>query len=86
MLHDAGIVHRNLRPENVVFDKDGTVVIIGFGLAATCGASVVHHPTPTNKYQAPEVLLEWNHTFSVDCWGFGILLYMMLFGMVSSFI
>jgi len=34
-------------------------------------------------HQAPELFLGWTHDFSVDCWGFGVLLYMMVYGSVS---
>jgi hypothetical protein len=36
------------------------------------------------EYQAPEVLLGWTYDFAVDCWGFGILLYFMVFGTVCD--
>ena len=32
-LHNRNVLHRNLKPENILFDKDGDLKVIGFGLA-----------------------------------------------------
>ena len=87
-LHAAGIVHRDLRPKNVLIDTKGHPIITGFACATTLDISDslwLKKPLATNTkaYQAPELLLGWAHDFSVDCWAFGILLYMMLYGTVS---
>ncbi|KAH7922404.1 kinase-like protein [Leucogyrophana mollusca] len=80
-LHDEGIVHHDIRPENVMIDVSGHVAITGFSYAGP-----VHHCDPVlfqtpdkGSYQPPEVLLGWAHDSKVDIWGFGVVLYMMLF-------
>lgn len=64
-------------------------MITGFACAAildTSNSRTINKPlalTIKKDYQAPELLLGWTHDFSVDCWAFGVLLYMMVYGTVS---
>jgi serine/threonine protein kinase len=83
-LHDAGIIHGDLRPESILFKSDGHLVVTDFNFSFVHGSSNMRPSRlpVMNHYQAPEILLGWRYDFSVDCWAFGILLYMMLFGMV----
>jgi serine/threonine protein kinase len=72
-------------------DADGHIVLTGFGYAKVLGTgpdAYIQRMTTmfgTKEYQAPEMHLGWVHDFSVDCWAFGILLYVMLFGRVRIF-
>lgn len=82
-LHTAGIIHRDLAPCNIMFDVSGHVVITGFGQACRPDSAASFPLPDTGLYCAPELILGWAHDFSVDCWSFGLLMYMMLFGSVS---
>lgn len=82
----AGVVHRNLSPGNVTIGADGHIVLVN---VVSAKLYLEHRrsrllPGGTEEYQAPEVLLGWQHDFAVDCWGFGMLLYFMLCGTVSG--
>ncbi|OAX40486.1 kinase-like protein [Rhizopogon vinicolor AM-OR11-026] len=79
-LHTAGIIHRDLAPCNIMFDVSGHIVITGFSQACRSHSTVSFPLHDTGSYCAPELILAWAHDFSVDCWSFGVLLYMMLFG------
>ncbi|KAG1746856.1 kinase-like domain-containing protein [Suillus lakei] len=79
-LHTAGIIHRDLAPCNVMFDVSGHVVITGFGQASRPNSAASFPLPDTGLYRAPELILGWAHDFGVDCWSFGVLMYMMLFG------
>lgn len=86
-LHAAGIVHRDLSLENVLIDTDGHIVLTGFEYASSIERlQGTHHqnhklaPGGAKENQAPELVLGWTHDFAVDCWGFGILLHLMLSG------
>jgi len=85
-LHQAGIVHRDLKPENVLVDISGHLVVTDFGCAKLIqpGGSrwIETSFCGTKEYLAPEMALEWAHDFSVDIWGFGILLYLLAFAQV----
>ncbi|TFK28368.1 hypothetical protein FA15DRAFT_701045 [Coprinopsis marcescibilis] len=88
-LHDVGIMHRNLNPEDITIDQAGHVVITNFEFAdfvassGTNGCAFDRNSLSMMRfqsYQAPEILLGWTHDTAVDCWGFGMLLYYMYFG------
>ena len=87
-LHSLGIVYRKLNPNNIMINPQGHVVLFDFSSAEFMRTANIPHTQPilggksTVEYLAPEILLGWVHDLSVDCWSFGILLYVMLFGRV----
>eukprot|EP01010_Urceolus_cornutus_P002834 NODE_369_length_1730_cov_297.674004_g294_i0.p1 GENE.NODE_369_length_1730_cov_297.674004_g294_i0~~NODE_369_length_1730_cov_297.674004_g294_i0.p1 ORF type:complete len:437 (+),score=113.44 NODE_369_length_1730_cov_297.674004_g294_i0:89-1399(+) len=82
-LHQQGIIYRDLKPENVVLDKDGHAVLTDFGLAKASVPAKSHTYTfcGTPEYIAPEILLGTGHGKAVDWWAIGILLFEMLAGL-----
>lgn len=79
-LHDKmGVLYRDLKPENILLGGDGHIRITDFGLAKAsrkrqysfCG---------TPEYIAPEILMKSGHSFNVDWWCLGCLIYEMLVG------
>ncbi|EIW86214.1 kinase-like protein [Coniophora puteana RWD-64-598 SS2] len=86
-LHEAKITHGNLKPDNILFNTFGHVVISGFGSntkTLPSSPSTTGETTKSMLYQAPEQLLGWSHDTHVDCWSFGEVLFTMLFGCVSA--
>ena len=73
-----------------MINAQGHVVLFDFSNAEFVRTANIPHAQPirggksTVEYLAPEVLLGWVHDLSVDCWSFGILLYVMLFGKVRG--
>lgn len=83
-LHRRKVVHRDLKLGNIFFDPQMNIKIGDFGLATIVNTA---HPRRyticgTPNYIAPEVLggKEVGHSFEVDIWAVGIMMYAMLFG------
>jgi len=81
-LHTKQLMWRDLKPENLLLDKDGNIVLTDFGLAKTNimrdGRTATLCGTP--QYLAPEILEGKGYTPVVDWWAFGVLVYEMLTG------
>ncbi|KAH7907420.1 kinase-like domain-containing protein [Hygrophoropsis aurantiaca] len=78
-LHEEGIVHRDLRPENIMINVSGHIAIAGFQYSGNAQSPASLQQLGNNEYQPPEVLLGWAHDVKVDSWSFGTILHMMLF-------
>jgi serine/threonine protein kinase len=78
-LHTMNIVYRDLKPENLLIDKQGHMKITDFGFA-----KVVEDRTwtlcGTPEYLAPEIIQSKGHGKGVDWWALGLLIYEMLAG------
>ncbi|CAG9858946.1 unnamed protein product [Phyllotreta striolata] len=78
-LHAKSIVYRDLKPENLLLDREGHLKITDFGFAkkltdrtwTLCG---------TPEYLAPEIIQSKGHNKAVDWWALGVLIYEMLVG------
>ncbi|CAK0883975.1 unnamed protein product, partial [Prorocentrum cordatum] len=81
-VHDAGIVYRDLKPENVMLDAAGFVKLVDFGLAKRLAESTSRTYTVagTLLYLAPEAIRGHGYGFSVDMWSLGVLFYELVCG------
>lgn len=79
-LHSYGIVYRDLKPENVLFDKDGHVCLTDFGISKEIGEDKTKTLCGTPSYLAPEILRGEAYGESVDWWSLGVLVNEMVTG------
>lgn len=79
-LHSVGIIHHDLKPENIVIDEEGHIRLIDLGLARTDGM-VRAENLGTPDYMAPELIIHKGYYSSaVDVWSIGCILFEMLNG------
>jgi TolB-like protein/tetratricopeptide (TPR) repeat protein len=80
--HARNIVHRDIKPGNIMLGTDGTVKILDFGLAKSSDASVAaEHSTPgTVAYMSPEQVRGDSVDHRTDLWSLGVVLHEMIAG------
>ena len=82
--HDAGIVHRDVKPENVLIAADGTVKVADFGLARAVSTQTLTADSDmllgTAAYLAPEQVEFGTASEQTDVYAAGLLLFEMLTG------
>jgi serine/threonine-protein kinase len=77
--HEAGVVHRDVKPDNVMLTRDGRVVVTDFGiarLASDGGGDLAGTPA----YMAPEQVQDRPPTAQSDLYALGVLLFEALTG------
>ncbi|KAL6483389.1 hypothetical protein MHYP_G00082610 [Metynnis hypsauchen] len=82
-LHKNGIVHRDLKLENLLYysqDDNSKIMISDFGLSKIEGNGVMSTTCGTPGYVAPEVLGQKPYSKAVDCWSIGVITYILLCG------
>lgn len=76
-MHTCSIVYRDLKPENLVLNAAGYLKITDFGFAKEI-SDRTYTLCGTPDYMAPEVIAGKGHSFGVDWWTLGILMFEML--------
>lgn len=84
-MHDIlHIAYRDIKPENILLDKDGHIVLCDFGHAKQMNrGEITYSLCGTPDYSAPELVEDKGmkgHGLGVDIWAFGVLVYEMLYG------
>ena len=79
-IHMNNIIHRDIKPENLVLDEKGYVRITDFGVAKKNARDNSSETSGTPGYMAPEVLCGLNHSFSVDFFALGVIMYEFMNG------
>lgn len=82
-IHDAGLLHRDLKPNNVMVEGGGRIVILDFGLVSDqlpggLGQTVQHVIAGTPGFMAPEQAAGLPTTTASDWYAVGVMLYQML--------
>jgi len=83
--HRQGVVHRDLKPQNIMIDHEGNVRIMDFGIASsikTRGMTVQGAMIGTPDYMSPEQVEGQEADARSDLYALGVVLYEMLTGRV----
>ena len=78
--HKRGIIHRDIKPGNVMVNKEGTVKVVDFGIARVLESSKTQTGMliGTFSYMAPELFHGEHANERSDIWSFGVLLYELI--------
>ena len=86
-IHEHGVVHRDMKPENVMVDSNGNIKLIDFGIASNAGSrrltfAKFSQTMGTPDYISPEQVRGGRGDARSDIYAVGVMLYEMLTGQV----
>lgn len=77
-MHSRALLHRDVKPANLLFDSEGYLRVGDFGLSRPFENENKWYSSGTPAYMAPEVMCRQNHGVSSDFYGLGVILYELM--------
>merc|ERR1719219_2552198 len=81
-LHSRRIVHRDIKSDNMLIDREGYLVLTDLGFAKPIGEMKTYTICGTKEYFAPELVNKKAYDFGVDWWALGVAIYDMMTGYI----
>ena len=82
-MHNNNVIHRDVKPENLVLDTDGYVKLTDLGVARVWKEDNASDTSGTPGYMAPEVMCRQNHGIEADYFALGVIVYEFMMGRVQ---
>jgi serine/threonine protein kinase len=79
-IHESGVAHRDVTPQNILRMGDGRLVVSDFGLATEISQTTTSIQGGTVAYMAPEVVRGQRADFASDVWSLGVVIHEIVFG------
>ena len=74
-MHSKKVIHRDLKPQNLVIDDRGYVRVTDLGVSRQVKPNNAEDTSGTPGYMAPEVICKMNHSYPVDFFALGVMAY-----------